>query len=138
MPRSINKFTFAGNAGRDAEILSSKAGKQYAKFSLALTESRKDKDGNFIDETSWINCVTYDEYLVKAAATIKKGDYVFATGKIKVYKGKDGVTYMDVIIRNFDGDIIINHGKNEKPKAAELSGDYSKHLANDFDDDPAF
>ena len=49
----INKVILVGNLGRDPEVKTTESGAKYARFSLATTESYKDKSGEKKDRTEW-------------------------------------------------------------------------------------
>ena len=57
---------------------------------IATTESYRDREGNWQDQTEWHNIVAY-RYL--AEKNIAKGDLIYVEGKIKnrKYTDKDGV-----------------------------------------------
>jgi single-strand DNA-binding protein len=55
----VNKVILVGNLGRDPEVLTFENGVKKAAFSLATTESYKDKDGNRVDQTEWHNIVLW-------------------------------------------------------------------------------
>ncbi len=86
----INKVILVGNIGRDPQIYEFEGGNKKISFSLATTESYRDRDGNWQDQTEWHNVVGY-RYL--ADKTFAKGDMVYVEGKIKTrkYTDKDGI-----------------------------------------------
>jgi single-strand DNA-binding protein len=55
--RGLNKVTLIGNLGKEPEINTLEGGIMVAKFSLATTESYRDKEGNIQSETEWHNIV---------------------------------------------------------------------------------
>jgi single-strand DNA-binding protein len=85
----VNKVILIGNLGRDPEIMTFENGVKKASFSMATTESYKDKDGNWVDVTDWHNIVLW-RWL--AERNLIKGDQVYIEGKIKTrsYDDKDG------------------------------------------------
>ena len=51
---SINKVILVGNVGQDPEIRTTQDGREIANFSIATSESWKDKNtGEKIDKTEW-------------------------------------------------------------------------------------
>lgn len=85
----INKVILIGNLGKDPEIMTFENGVKRAAVSLATTESYKDKDGNWVEQTEWHNVVLW-RYL--AEKNLIKGDSVYVEGKIKTrsWDDKDG------------------------------------------------
>ena len=51
----INKVILVGHLGKDPEVKTIESGVKVAKFSLATTETYKDKSGERKDVTEWHN-----------------------------------------------------------------------------------
>jgi single-strand DNA-binding protein len=89
---SINKVILVGNVGRDPEIRYLESGVAKCTFTLATSESYKNKNGEKVTNTEWHNIVIWRE-LAKAAETyVKKGMQLYIEGKIttRSYNDKDG------------------------------------------------
>ncbi len=84
---NINKIIFSGNAGRDAEIDFTKAGKQKVYLSLAHTKKHKDQPPT----TTWMRVMVVGAYGDTAAA-VKRGDRVIVEGEVNTYTYKDKKT----------------------------------------------
>lgn len=76
----INKVILVGNLGKDPEVMTYDNGVKRAAFSLATTESYKDKEGNWVDQTEWHNIVLW-RWL--AEKNLIKGDKIYLEGKIR-------------------------------------------------------
>ena len=76
----INKVILIGNLGKDPDIMTFENGVKKASFSLATTESYKDKEGNWVEQTEWHNIVAW-RWL--AEKNLIKGDQVYVEGKLK-------------------------------------------------------
>jgi len=87
----INQVTLIGHAGRDIEVRTLENGTKVAAFSLATTESYKDKNDQWQNLTEWHNIVVWRPS--DTVCKIAKGDKVFIQGKItnRKYPDKDGV-----------------------------------------------
>jgi single-strand DNA-binding protein len=85
----INKVILVGNLGKDPEVFTYENGTKRAVFSLATTESYKDKEGNWQEQTEWHNIVLW-RYL--AEKNLIKGDKIYLEGKIRSrsWEGEDG------------------------------------------------
>ena len=59
MANGINKVILVGHLGRDPEIHTFNDGTKKASFSLATTESYKNRDGQKVDQTEWHNIVLW-------------------------------------------------------------------------------
>lgn len=109
MAGSVSKTILVGNLGKDPEIRNSGAGKPIASFSIATSESWKDKtSGERKEHTDWHNIVVFDETLVRFAEHhLKKGMKVYVEGQNKTRKwtDKQGVERYstDVVIQGFNG-----------------------------------
>lgn len=85
----INKVILLGRLGKDPEIMTFDNGTKKATFSLATTESYRDKDGNWQEQTEWHNIVLW-RYL--AEKNLIKGDQIYLEGRIRSrsYDASDG------------------------------------------------
>jgi single-strand DNA-binding protein len=90
--RGLNKVTLIGNLGKDPELQSLEENIQVAKFSLATTETYKDKAGNSRADTEWHTIVLWRNMATLAAKYLKKGSMIYLEGKIKTrsYDDKEG------------------------------------------------
>ena len=77
-----------GHLGQDA-ITNQVAGKNVINFSVADTEKYKDKNGNEVSKTIWVNC-SYWTDRTTVAEFLKKGTMVYVEGKpeVKIYVDK--------------------------------------------------
>jgi len=80
---SVNKAILIGNIGRDVELRHTPGGMAVAKFSLATNERRKDKDGNWQDQTEWHNIVAFGKLAEFAGQYLGKGRTVYVEGSIR-------------------------------------------------------
>jgi single-strand DNA-binding protein len=92
MKTNINKVELIGYAGKDAEFKEIKKGVAMTRFSLATSEGYKNRNNEWVNNTSWHNIVVWNENATKAADAVKKGACVSVTGKLNYrnYEGKDG------------------------------------------------
>lgn len=113
---SVNKVLLVGNLGKDPEIKELSGGKKVSNFSLATTESYKDKDGNWVNNTEWHN-VTFFGPVAAFIEKLKKGNQVYVEGKIKTesYDDKDGVKRYSTKIY---GDTIRALDKKERSEGS--------------------
>lgn len=93
MGKSLNKATIIGHAGKDAEVRYTGTGTAVASFSVATTESWKDKNsGQTQEKTEWHNVVAWDRLGEICGEWVKKGTQVYIEGRIqnRSYDDKDG------------------------------------------------
>src|SRR5574343_399668 len=85
----VNKVILIGNLGKDPEIKFLDGNIARVNFSLATTESYKDKNGNRVDQTEWHNIVMWRPLAETAEKMLKKGTEVYIEGKIKPRQWND-------------------------------------------------
>ncbi len=81
MAFSLNKIMLIGNLGQDAEISFTPNNVSVCKFSVATTHRYKGKDGNWVDETTWHNVVSFNlsEFMQEQ---LKKGKKFYVEGRL--------------------------------------------------------
>jgi single-stranded DNA-binding protein len=99
------KSAFFGTLGRDAEVKTSKAGKEY----LRLNVRTGDDDG---DGAQWVSVMVFDQDVVNTAEKMVKGARVYVEGRLSVdeWTGADGtkrhgLSVMSWHCRLSDGDM---------------------------------
>lgn len=86
---SVNKVILVGNLGKDPELRYTPAGVAVANFSLATTESYKDRDGNRQTRTEWHNIVAWRQLAEICGKYLHKGKQVYIEGKLTTRKWQD-------------------------------------------------
>ena len=89
----VNKVILLGNLGKDPEVRRLDDGRAVANFSLATSETYKNKSGEKVTNTEWHNIVLWSPLADIAENYLKKGSQVYIEGKIsnRSYEDKDGV-----------------------------------------------
>lgn len=92
--QGVNKVILIGNLGKDPEVRHLDNGASVANFSIATTETYKDRNsGERVDQTEWHNIVLWRGLAEIAEKYLKKGDSVYIEGKLRTRSWeKDGVT----------------------------------------------
>lgn len=85
----VNKVILLGNLGKDPEIKYLEGNIPRVNFSLATTESFRDKAGNRIDQTEWHNVVMWRQNAENAAKLLKKGMQIYLEGRINTRQWND-------------------------------------------------
>ena len=86
---SFNKIIIVGNLGRDPELRYTPQGTAVCNFSVATTEKRKDKSGEFQDITTWFRVTLWDKRAEVAAKYLTKGSQVYVEGRVRVDEWTD-------------------------------------------------
>ena len=79
---SVNIISLIGRVGKDPEVRHLDSGNAVANFSLATTETYKDKSGDKKEETQWHNCVAWGKTAEVVEKYVHKGDQLYLSGKL--------------------------------------------------------
>jgi single-strand DNA-binding protein len=114
---SINKVILIGNVGTDPEIRNTNDGREIASFSLATSESWKDKNsGEKKEKTEWHRLVVFSQGLVGIVKNyVKKGSKLYIEGQLQTRKwtDKDGADKYttEIVLQGFNSTIQLVGGK---------------------------
>lgn len=89
----VNKVIIIGNLGRDPEIKYTQNNVPVANFSVATSESWKDKNTDeWQEKTEWHRIVAWRHLAERAEKYLRKGKQVYVEGKLETRKwqGQDG------------------------------------------------
>ena len=130
MAGSVNKVILIGNLGRDPEVRRTSAGDAIVSFSLAMTESWRDKTtGERRDRTEWANIVVFNEQLGKIAEQyLKKGMKVYLEGQLatREFTDKDGNQRKstEVVLQRYRGELTMLDSKGGRGDVGDGGNDY--------------
>ena len=108
----INRVTLVGSLGKDPEVRTLENGRKVASFSLATSESYKDKNDTWQNLTTWHNIVAW-RGLADRAEKLAKGATAYVEGKIshREYTDKEGnKKYLTEIVASS----LVSFAKSEK------------------------
>lgn len=90
----VNKCILVGRVGKDPDVRNLDNGATVANFTLATSESYKDKTtGEKKEITDWHNIVLWRGLAEIAQKYVKKGDLLYIEGKLRTRSWeKDGIT----------------------------------------------
>jgi single-strand DNA-binding protein len=93
MPKGLNKVMLIGYIGKDPELRYIQSGTAVCTFSLAASETYKDRDGNQKEKTEWFNVVVWGKLAEIVGEYQKKGSRVYVEGKLqtRTYDDKEGI-----------------------------------------------
>jgi single-strand DNA-binding protein len=159
---SVNKVILVGNLGRDPEVRYMPNGEAVCNFSIATTDSWKDKNGQKQERTEWHNIVMYRKLAEIAGEYLKKGRPVYVEGRLQTRKwqtkegqdrytteiiadqmqmlggrdsgGSSNASYDDM---NQDGDMGAAPSRQQAP-AAQAAKPAAASSFDEFDDDIPF
>jgi len=132
MAGSVNKVILIGNLGRDPEVRRTSAGDPIVSFSVATSESWRDKaSGERKERTEWHNVVIFNENLGKIAEQYcKKGTKIYLEGQLQTreYTDRDGNQRKatEVVLQRFRGELTLLDGRSRVGEAFEDSNDFGR------------
>ncbi len=104
MARGINKAILIGNLGRDPQTRYTQGGAAVTNFSIATSESWKDRQtGEQQERTEWHNIVCFARLGEIAGEYLRKGSKVYIEGRLQTRKWQDkdgGDRYTTEIVAN--------------------------------------
>jgi single-strand DNA-binding protein len=102
--RLRNQILLIGRLGQDPEHRTLESGAEVVRFSLATSESYKNKQGEKVEQTEWHTCVAWRQLAGIIHGLAKKGMQVAVRGKMTYRKWeKDGIqrTSAEVVVDEF-------------------------------------
>lgn len=132
---SLNKVLLIGNLGRDPEMRYMPDGSAICNFSIATTETWKDKNsGQKQEKTEWHNITMYRRLAEIAGQYLKKGSSVYIEGRLQTRKWQDKTTGQD----RYTTEIIADEMKMLGGKSGGMSSgaDYDQS-APSYNDAPS-
>jgi single-strand DNA-binding protein len=113
MAGSVNKVILVGNVGRDPEIRSTQDGQKIANFSVATSETWRDKtSGERKERTEWHRVVVFNERLAEVVEKyVRKGSKLYIEGALQTRKwtdqsGQERYT-TEVVLQRFRGELTM-------------------------------
>ena len=125
MAGSVNKVLIMGNLGKDPEIRTFPNGGRVCNFSVATSESWRDKNsGEKQERTQWHNISILSDPLVNIAERfLKKGSKVYLEGQLETRKWQDNSGSdrysTEVVLRPYKGEITLIDNKADSNMSNE-------------------
>ena len=86
---SVNRVMLIGNLGKDPDVQFLEGNIGVAKFSLATTETFKDRAGKLISQTEWHTVVLWRGLAELAQKYLHKGSLVYIEGRLRTRSWED-------------------------------------------------
>ncbi len=137
MARGVNKVIAIGNLGKDPETRYLPSGAAVCNFSIAVSESWKDKQtGEQKERTEWINIEVWGKAAEACQKYLTKGSQCYIEGKLQTEKwtDKDGVDRWTTKVRADNVQFLGSPRDGAAPSAPAPA----KPQPDDFDDDIPF
>lgn len=126
---SVNKWIGIGNLGRDPEIRYTASGEAICNFSIACTESWKDKaTGEKKEMTEWVRISFFGKLAEIAGQYLKKGSQVYIEGSLRTRKwtDKDGQERYTTEIRGEEMKMLGSRQGMGGPSSSGGGGGYDE------------
>ncbi len=128
MAGSINKVILIGNLGKDPEVRKTQDGKSIVNFSVATSETWKDRNtGERREKTEWHRVVVFNEGLARIAEQyLRKGSKVYVEGQLQTRKwtdqgGQEKYT-TEVVLQGFNSTLTMLDGRREGGGGGDFGG----------------
>lgn len=155
MAGSLNKVTIIGNVGKDPEVRSTQDGREVASFSVATSESWKDKNsGEKKERTEWHRVVVFSQPLINLIKSyIHKGSKLYVEGALHTRKWNDqsGAEKQttEIVLQSYSGTIMMldsrtsnsnspSSHQNDDKSPEHLSSDKTAYVAEEVEDEIPF
>ena len=86
---ALNRIQLIGRLGKDPEGKFTPTGKQVTRFSIAVTNRWKTRDGETKEYTEWINIEAWGRLGEVCQQYLKKGSLVYLDGRLKTDRYED-------------------------------------------------
>lgn len=134
---SVNKVILIGNLGKDPEVRFLPSGDPVATFSLATTETWKDKQGQKKEDTQWHQVEVFGPLAKIVESYCTKGKQVYLEGSMKYdeWTDKDGVkkTRAKVKLSGPGAKLVLLGGGERRESSPAASGGGGDFQVSDDD-----
>ncbi|GCE85135.1 single-stranded DNA-binding protein [Komagataeibacter diospyri] len=156
MAGHFSQTIILGNVGKDPEIRTTQGAQKVASFTLATSETWKDRQsGEKREKTEWHRVVCWNEGLTSVIERfVRKGSKVQVIGQNQTRKWTDRHSQdrytTEVVIQKFGGDLVLcgepagegcSSSQQSQPRqqaAQQRSGGWDAPSGNDLDDEIPF
>lgn len=129
MAGSYNKVILLGNLTRDVEMRALPSGMSIASFSIAVNERYKDREGNWQERATFVDCEMFGARAEALAKYLSKGSPVFVEGRLRLdqWEDKNGGgkrSKLKVVCENFE---FVGGGQGGGSGGGQGGGDRSSY-----------
>ena len=119
---SINHVTLLGNVGADPVVRDIGGGNKAAQFSIATSESYKDRDGTWKERAEWHNIVAFNGYAFTVEKFVRKGSQICVEGKLRTRSWTDQQGVKRYVTEIIVSNIQLLGTPQERRDAAMVNG----------------
>ncbi|HEV3468440.1 MAG TPA: single-stranded DNA-binding protein [Pyrinomonadaceae bacterium] len=140
---SFNKIILVGNLGRDPELRYTPQGTPVCSFTMATNERRRDKSGEFQDQTTWFRVTLWGRQAETASQYLTKGRPVYIEGRLRIeeWTDRDGKQRYTLEVHATDMQFIGGRGDDAqagapRPEPSRSAAGPGGHAEVEDDDIP--
>lgn len=111
--KNMNLVFFSGNLGADVKLRHFDSGRSVCTFPVASSYYWKDKNGQSVKRSEWMEVEVWGKLAQEAQSNLKKGDFVHVIGTLRTkrYTNKEGNEVKRVVLQG-DG---LGYGPDTSP-----------------------
>ena len=131
--QGLNTVSIGGNLCRDAELRATASGMAVLTFSVAVNESRKNRQtGEYEDYPNYVDCTMFGRRAESVGRYLTKGTYVALTGRLHQsrWQNKDGQnrSKLEVTVDNINFESRRLDSDEYDQMQAEAQGDHEAQM----------
>lgn len=128
---SFNKIIIVGNLGRDPELRYTPQNLAVCNISVATSEKRRDKSGEYQEITTWFRVVLFGKQAENASKYLTKGKPVYIEGRLHVDEWMDKENQKRYTLEVIATEMQFLGSRNDEDG---FSGSTRSESDNDFSD----
>ena len=122
MAKSVNKVILLGHLGRDPEPHTTPGGRLVVNFTVATNRTRRDADGNQVEETEWFRVAVWDQLAQMAEQFLRKGAKIYLEGRLQTRRYVDRDNVERAVVEIVAGDFVMLDRRPDDGDAPRASG----------------
>ena len=134
---SFNKIIIVGNLGNDPELRYTPQNTAVCNISVATNERRRDKSGEFQDNTTWFRVTLWGKQAENASKYLTKGKPVYIEGRLQLseWTDKDNQKRYTLEVNATDMNFIDSRNSSDDNYSGSSGGDvdYSDSSDDNFE-----
>lgn len=129
----MNRYQFIGHVGKDADTRKTDNGSTAINFNVAVTESYKSKNGDKVENTTWVSCTYWRKADQSTALSqyLTKGVKVYIEGapSVRSWINKDGEAQASLELRVDKIELLTTKQPQQSVNAAENTNEVQDDLS---------
>ena len=119
MASGLNKVMIIGNLGQDPDVRNTNSGNKVANLRVAVSERRKDRNGEWGDATEWVGVVCFGKTAENVGEYLTKGRQVYVEGRLQTRQWEDREGNKRYTTEVVAFNVLFLGGKGETRKSSD-------------------